>query len=47
MDYKNNMEELRTELMKVIRRVSDKENATSVELEALAKVAEAFILTYS
>lgn len=47
MDYKNNMEELRTELMKVIRRVSDKENATPAELEALAKVAETFILTYS
>ncbi len=36
----NRKEELYNELMKVVRRISSKENATPEELEALAKVAE-------
>lgn len=35
----NRKEELYNELMKAVRRISSKENATPEELEALAKVA--------
>lgn len=46
MDFEKDMVALRIELMKVIERISAKKTATPEEIESLAKVAEAFILTY-
>lgn len=41
------MEELRQELMKVVKRISENKNATSAEIEALAKVASVLVTLLS